>query len=108
MLSASEFAERMNISVEVLSSMLAEGTVLALYSDVVGWRYPEWQLDDAGRPLQPLPALAQTLGGRWALFRFLRQSHPELDGATGLDALRSGMAAEALDVAESIARGDFP
>jgi hypothetical protein len=55
-----------------------------------------------------LPALFERVGGgAWAVYRFLVQHHPELDGLTGRETLRRGKSAQALDVAEGIARGTF-
>ena len=39
----------------------------------------------------------------WAVYRFLVQSHPELDGETGRDALRKGRTADVIEAAESVA-----
>ena len=39
----------------------------------------------------------------WAVYRFLVQSHPELDGETGRDALRNGRTADVIEAAESVA-----
>jgi hypothetical protein len=43
-------------------------------------------------------------GSPWAVYRFLVQRHPELNGLTGRDALACGRSAEALEVAESVVR----
>jgi hypothetical protein len=40
-------------------------------------------------------------------YRFLLQSHGELSGRTGLDALRTGQVKEAVAVAAGIANGTF-
>jgi hypothetical protein len=41
----------------------------------------------------------------WAVYRFLMQRHPELDGLTGREALDQGKTEQAIEAAESIARG---
>jgi hypothetical protein len=50
----------------------------------------------------------RALGGEpWAAYRFLLQSHGELGGRTGLEALQAGQVEEAVAVADGIANGTF-
>ena len=57
-----------------------------------------------GKPFAALPTLFDRLGDSpWAVYRFLVQSHPELDGETGRDALQKGRTAEVIEAAESVA-----
>jgi hypothetical protein len=82
--------------------------LLALDGAKRGYRFPAWQVGDDGKPFAALPGLFERLGGgAWAVYRFLVQHHPELEGLTGREALRRGRTASALDVAESISRGTF-
>jgi hypothetical protein len=43
----------------------------------------------------------------WTIYRFLLEEHGELDGRTGLDALRAGRIADVMATAETIGRGTF-
>lgn len=73
-----------------------------------GYRFPEWQIDDDGNVLGALPRLFELLGpSPWGVYRFLIQRHDVLNGATVKDVLRRGQVERVLDVAESLARGDF-
>jgi hypothetical protein len=63
---------------------------------------------DDGGLLPELPKVFELMGDSpWAVFRFLTQPSPALDGARPKDRLRGGKIAEVLDLAESQARGDF-
>jgi len=84
------------------------GEILALDGAKRGFRYPGWQITDDGRLLPGLVELARELsGGPWTIYRFLLQRHPELNGETGLDALKNGRVSQTLDVARGIAQGTF-
>lgn len=108
MLSAEQFAELIGTSRVTVNTKRQNKQVLGLDGAKRGFRFPEWQIGDDGKPFEALPALFERLGGGpWAVYRFLVQHHPELDGLTGREALRRGRSAEALEVAESIARGSF-
>jgi hypothetical protein len=78
---------------------------LGLEGATRGFRFPEWQVGDDGKPLGVLPELFDRLGGdAWAVYRFLVQHHPEFGGATAKEALRQGRADEVVEAAESVAR----
>jgi len=84
------------------------GDVLALDGATRGLRYPKWQITDDGRLLSGLAELMKELpGGPWAVYRFLLQPHSELNGKTGLDALKANRVRQALDVARGISQGTF-
>jgi len=108
MLSADAFAERLGTTRMTVNTKRQNHQVLGLEGAKRGFRFPDWQVGKDGKPFAALPGLFERLGGGpWSVYRFLVQSHPELDGMTGREALRRGKAAEALAVADSIARGDF-
>lgn len=68
-----------------------------------GVRFPAWQVGADGLPIAALRELHDMLGGPWAIFRFLRQQHPEFDMQTGLQmASDRRRAAELVDLACSI------
>lgn len=107
MVSAEEFARVLGTSRMTVNTKRQSGQVLGLDGAKRGFRFPLWQLDAEGRPYPELPQLHERLGGPWALYRFLVQSHGELDGLTGREALERGRGRAALAAAESISRGDF-
>lgn len=108
MLSARAFAPLIGASHETVNQKRKSGEILALDGATRGLRYPRWQVTDEGRLLPGLAGLARELsGGPWTVYRFLLQGHPELDGMTGLDALRAGRASEVIEVARGISQGTF-
>lgn len=108
MLSADQFAEEIGATRETVNRKRKRHEVLGLEGPKRGLRFPRWQLDDSGRLLAGLPRLFQAMGDHpWAVYRFLVQSHRELDGSTGLAAVRAGRVDEAIDVAKAAGRGDF-
>jgi hypothetical protein len=79
--------------------------VLGLEGAKRGFRFPRWQLGPDGKPFRVLPTLFERLGDDpWAVYRFLVQHHPELEGLTGREALERGESKQAIDAAESVAR----
>jgi hypothetical protein len=103
MLSAEEFADLIGTSRMTVNAKRQSHQVLGLEGAKRGFRFPKWQIGEDGKPFSALPELFDRLGGSsWAVYRFLVQHHPELDGLTGLEALSGGRAAEALEVAESV------
>ncbi|MGG2362632.1 hypothetical protein ACE4Z5_27370, partial [Salmonella enterica] len=65
--------------------------VLGLEGARRGYRFPRWQITRDGKPFAALPVLFDRLGNSpWAVYRFLVQHHPELDGLTGREALQRG------------------
>jgi hypothetical protein len=108
MLSADAFAALIGTSRMTVNAWRRNHQVLGLEGAKRGYRFPAWQVGDEGKPFAALPALFERLGGlSWTVYRFLIQSHAELGGMTGRDALRRGQIARTLDAAESVARGDF-
>ncbi|MXP65624.1 hypothetical protein E0493_19940 [Roseomonas sp. M0104] len=87
MLSSDALAARLNLSREAVHQKRRRGELLGLEGAKRGVRFPAWQLDADGRPLAALPALHAALGEPWAVFRFLRQRHPDLGRRTGLEAV---------------------
>lgn len=108
MLSARAFGPLIGASHETVNQKRKAGEVLALQGTTRGLRYPRWQVTDDGRLLPGLAELTRELpGGPWAVYRFLLQPHNELDGRTGLAALKANRVRQVLDVARSIAQGTF-
>jgi hypothetical protein len=105
MLSAEEFADLIGTSRMTVNAKRQGHQVLGLEGAKRGFRFPKWQIGEDGKPFSALPGLFDRLGGSsWAVYRFLVQHHPELDGLTGREALSGGRTAEALEVAESAVR----
>ena len=108
MLSAREFAPLIGASHETVNQKRKTGEILALDGAKRGLRYPRWQTTEDGRLLPGLADLARELkGGPWTIYRFLLQAHPELNGETGLEALKKGRVTQTVDVARGIAEGTF-
>ena len=105
MLSADEFAALIGTSRVTVNAKRQNCQILGLEGAKRGYRFPAWQVDENGKPFAALPDLFDRLGGSsWAVYRFLVQHHPELDGLTGRDALKRGRSAAAVEAAESVAR----
>jgi len=105
MLSADEFAALIGTSRVTVNAKRQNRQILGLDGAKRGYRFPAWQIDENGKPFAALPDLFDRLGGSsWAVYRFLVQHHPELDGLTGRDALKRGRSAAAIEAAESVAR----
>jgi len=105
MLSADEFATLLGTTRATINSKRQNRQLLGLEGTKRGFRFPEWQIDQDGKPFGALPRLFETLGDSpWAVYRFLVQHHPELNGATGREALQAGRSGEALAAAENAAR----
>jgi hypothetical protein len=106
MLNADAFAALLGTSRVTVSAKRRTRQVLGLEGAKRGFRFPKWQLGQNGKPFSALPELFDRLGDdAWAVYRFLVQRHPELDGLTGREALHQGKAKQALEAAESVARG---
>ncbi|WP_299439391.1 hypothetical protein [uncultured Rhodospira sp.] len=115
-LSGEDFAARIGLTRQALDKRRKAGTVLGLQGEKRGVRYPVWQLENSeGQPVYVLPALKETLpalleslGGPWSVHTFLTTSWPQVGGRTGLDLLREGAGAEALELARSTRYGGGP
>jgi hypothetical protein len=105
MLSAEEFAALIGTSRVTVNARRQNHQVLGLEGAKRGFRFPEWQIGEDGKPFAALPELFGRLGGSpWAVYRFLVQRHPELNGLTGREALARRRSAEVMEVAESVLR----
>lgn len=107
MLNADEFANLIGTSRMTVNAKRQKHQVLGLEGAKRGFRFPKWQIGDDGRPFPALPALFDRFeGSPWAVYRFLVQHHPELNGRTGREALRHGDDAAVIAASESVIR-DF-
>ena len=105
MLTAEQFAHLLGTSRVTVNTKRQNHQVLGLEGAKRGFRFPKWQIGKDGKPFAALPPLFDRLGGSpWAVYRFLVQHHPELEGLTGREALDRGLATEALEIAESVIR----
>ena len=108
MLGADAFAELLGVSRVTVNAKRQRHEVLALDGARRGYRFPAWQLDENGKPFAAIAQLFERLGDSpWTVYRFLIQRHPELEGATALEALRRGRAEDVLEAADSVAAGAF-
>ncbi|SEE70511.1 hypothetical protein SAMN05444161_6783 [Rhizobiales bacterium GAS191] len=108
MLSADDFADEIGSTRETVHQKRRRHEVLGLEGPKRGVRFPKWQLSRSGELLPGLSLLFEALGSHpWAVFRFLLNEHPELDGSTGLEALRAGRISDVIAVAETIGAGAF-
>ncbi len=105
MLSADAFAAALGTTRVTVNTWRQKHRVLGLDGARRGFRFPEWQIGEDGKPFAVLPELFERLGGTpWAVYRFLVQHHAELGGLTGREALRRGHDAVVLEAAESVDR----
>lgn len=108
MLTADEFAERLGVSRVTVNARRQKHELLGLDGAKRGFRFPAWQVDQDGKPLDALPKLFELLGeSPWGVYRFLTQRHSVLDGESAKDALTRGRTTQVLQAAESLAQGDF-
>ena len=104
MLSADNLARLLGTTRATINTKRQHRQLLGLEGATRGFRFPSWQIGEDGKPFSALPTLFDRLGDSpWAVYRFLVQSHPELDGETGRDALRKGRTADIIEAAESVA-----
>jgi hypothetical protein len=105
MLTAEAFAARLGTTRVTVNTWRQKHHVLGLEGAKRGFRFPTWQIGEDGKPFAILPELFERLGGTpWAVYRFLVQHHPELDGLTAQDALRRGREKDVLETAETVGR----
>lgn len=108
MLSADQMADRLGISRVTVNARRQRHELLGLDGAKRGFRFPDWQVDDDGKPIDVMPQLFELLGpSPWGVYRFLTQRHDALGGQTAMDALQRAGAKPVLDAAESLGRGDF-
>ena len=104
MLSADNLARLLGTTRATINTKRQNRQLLGLEGATRGFRFPSWQIGEDGKPFAALPTLFDRLGDSpWAVYRFLVQSHPELDGETARDALRKGRTADVIEAAESVA-----
>jgi hypothetical protein len=105
MLSADAFANLLGTTRVTVNAKRQNRQVLGLEGAKRGFRFPQWQVGPDGKPFSALPDLFERLGDDgWAVYRFLVQRHPELDGLSGREALQQGKRKQAIEAAESVAR----
>ncbi|MEH6952890.1 hypothetical protein V4R08_16740 (plasmid) [Nitrobacter sp. NHB1] len=108
MLSADAFAEEIGATRETVHKKRRRHEVLGLEGPKRGVRFPKWQVGESGGLIPSLPQLFEVLGDHpWTIYRFLLEEHDELDGRSGLEALRAGRIADVMATAETIGRGAF-
>jgi hypothetical protein len=107
MLSADAFGELLGTSRMTVHEWRQSRRVLGLEGAKRGFRFPDWQVGQDGKPFGALPALFERLGDEWAVYRFLVQHHPELDGLTGKEALQRGQSDKVIETAETISQTAF-
>jgi hypothetical protein len=105
MLSADAFANLLGTTRVTVNAKRQKRQLLGLEGAKRGFRFPRWQVGQDGKPFSTLPELFNRLGDDgWAVYRFLVQHHPELDGLSGREALQQGKTKQAIEAAESVAR----
>jgi hypothetical protein len=108
MLTARDFGPLIGISHETVNVRRKKGEILGLEGTARGYKYPRWQVTEAGLPLPGLAGLFEVLGEQpWTVYRFLRAAHAELGGRTALDALMAGQVDAVLSAAHNQAAGVF-
>ncbi|WP_165362034.1 MULTISPECIES: DUF2384 domain-containing protein [Sphingobium] len=108
MLTGEAFARHVDATRGTVNEWRQAQQVLALQGATRGYRYPVWQIGADGKPFAEIPQLFAIFGrDAWAVYRFLVQHHPELDGLSASEALASGLGAETVAVAEAVAEGTF-
>ena len=104
MLSAYDFARRVGTTRATINAWRQARRLLALEGATRGFRYPSWQIADNGKPFAAIPELFERLGDSpWGVYRFLVHYHSELNGMTGIDALRNIGDERTLEVADGVA-----
>ena len=106
MLSADQLAARIGTTRVTVNAKRKRHQLLGLEGARRGIRFPAWQIGEDGKPFAALPVLFGLFGDSpWAVYRFLVQRHPELDGATARDALAAGNVEEVMALAATLATG---
>jgi hypothetical protein len=104
MLSADQMAQLLGTTRMTINTKRRNHQLLGLEGATRGFRFPQWQIAEDGKPFGALRALFDRLGGSpWAVYRFLVQHHAELGGLTGREALAKGRSADVIESAESVA-----
>lgn len=91
LISAADFAERLRITKAAIHQKRKKGEVLGVSFGPQKYWFPTWQIDANGRLLDGLKEVHDAFyGDTFAVYRFLKMKHPELDGRTGIETLASG------------------
>ena len=103
MMSSDALARLLGVSRETVNSRRNEGSLLGLTNGTRVVRYPVWQLEDQVQPV--IPDLLGILGNfdAWAVYLFITQESPLLDGRSPLEALRAGDRKPVLEAAKGYA-----
>ena len=108
MLTADDFARLIGTSHETVDVKRRNGEVLGLQGGTRTFKYPSWQVTDAGLPLPGLSRVFEILGQQpWTVYRFLRSEHAELGGRTALVALKLGLQKAVYAAADNQTNGGF-
>jgi len=107
MLTAHEIGAKLGITEPTVNKWRQEGKLLGLSGPKRGIRYPCWQLNAQGEPSPILTDLIRICGGPWPTYRFLQSEWAALNGTTGVEALGRGAEKLVLELAQSVAHGNF-
>jgi hypothetical protein len=102
MLSADNLAQMLGRPRATINTKRQSRQLLAIESVTRGVRFSSWQIAEDDKRFAALPQLFELLGDHpWAVYRFLVQSYPQLEGAMARDAHRRGRLAEVVQTAAS-------
>lgn len=107
MLSARELSNRLGVSHSTVHRWRKNVKLLAFQRDRHSYRYPEWQIGADGYPYPEIQDLQKILEGPWSVYRLLTMPHGEIEGRTGLEALRADMGERVVATAHAINEGTF-
>lgn len=107
MISGQEFGRLLGVTPQAVGKWRRKGLVLGLQGRTRIFRYPKWQITDDGQLLPGLKELTGELVHPWAVYRFLLQNHPELNGKTGLECLKAGRIDDVIEAVRGIGQGRF-
>lgn len=108
MLSADAFGDRLGVTRETVNTWRKARAVLGLERAKRGLRYPDWQINDAGRPYAVIPRLFEVIGDDpWAVFLFLTRPQSALDGRAGREVMAEGRDEDLIEAARGRGLGDF-
>lgn len=105
MLSGEEAAARMGVSRQAVHKAGKAGRLLALSGGGRSLKYPAWQFDEIGAPIEGLAELGVILGAGWPTFRFL--STRTEDGRPTYERLSVGTLPDVLTQARAAASGSY-
>jgi len=105
MLSAADIGERMGTTLPAVDEAWESGRLLAVLGGEHAKRFPAWQLDKSGVPMQGLAEIIALLGNGWPAFRFLAAA--DINEQPRYARLAAGEVTTVLQEAQAAARGDF-